>query len=456
MTAYIQEQRQTPVRDRCQVLVAGGGYAGVSAALAAARGGADVLLLEREYMLGGLGTAGLITIYLPLCDGMGRQVSFGIAEELLRLCVRNGLEGELPEAWFRAASVEERKNGPRFMARYNPQLCALELERLLLDAGVRLLYGTSVCDVVKDGARIASVLVENKSGRSAITAGCVIDCTGDGDVAARAGAPFRIGRDADGAVQPMSLMFKLGEMDYVQAMDYSAGPLKTTDLFFHMEHAAQAAGLKDYAFNFDRPYILTLPTPHQGIAEMTHVRGKSALDARQLSDAELEGRELVHEAMTFFTSYMPQFRHAILEQTAPTIGIRESRRILGEYELTLDDLLTGRRQPDGVCECAFNVDIHQPDGLSQEGYEYRVHPYHIPYRCLLPKQVEGLLVAGRCISGSYEAHASYRVTGDCVAMGQAAGTAAALAAAGGVTPRALNASELVQALRADGVRNLDH
>ena len=254
----------------------------------------------------------------------------------------------------------------------------------------------------------------------------------------------------------MSLMFKLGEMDYVQAMDYSAGPLKTTDLFFHMEHAAQAAGLKDYAFNFDRPYILTLPTPHQGIAEMTHVRGKSALDARQLSDAELEGRELVHEAMTFFTSYMPQFRHAILEQTAPTIGIRESRRILGEYELTLDDLLTGRRQPDGVCECAFNVDIHQPDGLSQEGYEYRVHPYHIPYRCLLPKQAEGLLVAGRCISGSYEAHASYRVTGDCVAMGQAAGTAAALAAAGGITPRALNASELVQALRADGVRNLDH
>ena len=102
------------------------------------------------------------------------------------------------------------------------------------------------------------------------------------------------------------------------------------------------------------------------------------------------------------------------------------------------------------------MDIHQPDGLSQEGYEYRVHPYHIPYRCLLPKQVEGLLVAGRCISGSYEAHASYRVTGDCVAMGQAAGTAAALATAGGVTPRALNASELVQALRADGVRNLDH
>ena len=217
-----------------------------------------------------------------------------------------------------------------------------------------------------------------------------------------------------------------------------------------MEHAAQAAGLKDYAFNFDRPYILTLPTPHQGIAEMTHVRGKSALDARQLSDAELEGRELVHEAMTFFTSYMPQFRHAILEQTAPTIGIRESRRILGEYELTLDDLLTGRRQPDGVCECAFNVDIHQPDGLSQEGYEYRVHPYHIPYRCLLPERVAGLLVAGRCISSTHEAQASYRVMPIVCCIGEAAGTAAGVACRTHTSLRGVDVEQVRAILKAGG------
>ena len=185
----IPETRQTPVRDHCRVLVAGGGYAGVSAALAAARGGADVLLLEREYILGGLGTAGLITIYLPLCDGMGHQVSFGIAEELLRLVVRHGLEGELPELWFRNASVEQRKNGPRFMVRYNPQICALELERLLLENGVRILYGTSVCDVIKEGPRISAVVAENKSGRSAIEADCVVDCTGDADICHMAGAP---------------------------------------------------------------------------------------------------------------------------------------------------------------------------------------------------------------------------------------------------------------------------
>ena len=186
---FIREERQTPIKDRCRVLVAGGGYAGVSAALAAARGGADVLLLEREFILGGLGTAGLITIYLPICDGMGHQVSFGIAEELLRLVVQNGLEGELPQAWFREASAEERRNGPRFMVRYNPQICALELERLLVRSGVRLLYGTSVCGVVKDGARISAVIVENKSGRSAIKADCVIDCTGDADICQLSGTP---------------------------------------------------------------------------------------------------------------------------------------------------------------------------------------------------------------------------------------------------------------------------
>ena len=430
---YISEHLQTPVAGEYDVIVVGGGPAGIGAALASARHGAKTLLIEQYAFFGGMWTAGLV---IPIWDWENKG---GIMQELvdaLRQTGSTAMSGPLL-----GFDIEEMK---------------LLLDRKLRQSGAELLLHTVFALPLMEGDRVGGVIVENKSGRQAYRAKCVIDCTGDGDVAARAGAPFKVGRDADGAVQPMSLMFKLGEMDYVQAMDYSAGLLKTTDLFFHMEHAAQAAGLKDYAFNFDRPYILSLPTPHQGIAEMTHVRGKSAIDAKQLSDAELEGRELVHEAMHFFTAYMPQFRHAILEQTAPTIGVRESRRIRGDYELTLDDLLTGRRQPDGICECAFNVDIHQPDGLSQEGMDYRVHPYHIPYRSLLPKQVEGLLVAGRCISGSYEAHASYRVTGDCVAMGQAAGTAAALAARENIAPRALDAQKLVQTLCDDGVCGLTH
>lgn len=424
----IQETLETPVIDEYDVIVVGGGPAGVGAALGAARQGAKTLLIEQYAFLGGMWTAGMV---IPIWDWENKG---GIMQEIV-----DGLMEEKHTAY----------SGP--LLGFDIEAMKLLLDQMMLNSNVTLLFHTWFSAPIMQNNTICGVIVENKSGRQAYGAKCVIDCTGDGDVAARAGAPFKVGREKDGATQPMSLMFKMGEMDYVQAMDYSAGPLKTTDLFFHMEHAAQAAGLNNYAFNFDRPYILSLPTPHQGIAEMTHVRNKSGINAQELSEAEVEGRALVHEAMDYFTKYMPQFRHAILEQTAPCIGVRETRRIMGEYELTLDDILEGRMHEDGICTCAFSIDIHQPDGLSQEGYEYHTKPYHIPYRSLVPLKVEKLLVAGRCISGSYEAHASYRVTGDCVAMGQAAGVAAAIAVKNTIPPRNIDTRDLIQLLRNQGV-----
>ena len=424
----IQETLETPVIDEYDVIVVGGGPAGVGAALGAARQGAKTLLIEQYAFLGGMWTAGMV---IPIWDWENKG---GIMQEIV-----DGLMEEKHTAY----------SGP--LLGFDIEAMKLLLDQMMLNSNVALLFHTWFSAPIMQNNTICGVIVENKSGRQAYGAKCVIDCTGDGDVAARAGAPFKVGREKDGATQPMSLMFKMGEMDYVQAMDYSAGPLKTTDLFFHMEHAAQAAGLNNYAFNFDRPYILSLPTPHQGIAEMTHVRNKSGINAQELSEAEVEGRALVHEAMDYFTKYMPQFRHAILEQTAPCIGVRETRRIMGEYELTLDDILEGRMHEDGICTCAFSIDIHQPDGLSQEGYEYHTKPYHIPYRSLVPLKVENLLVAGRCISGSYEAHASYRVTGDCVAMGQAAGIAAAIAVKNTIPPRNIDPRDLIQLLRNQGV-----
>ena len=424
----IQETLETPVIDEYDVIVVGGGPAGVGAALGAARQGAKTLLIEQYAFLGGMWTAGMV---IPIWDWENKG---GIMQEIV-----DGLMEEKHTAY----------SGP--LLGFDIEAMKLLLDQMMLNSNVALLFHTWFSAPIMQNNTICGVIVENKSGRQAYGAKCVIDCTGDGDVAARAGAPFKVGREKDGATQPMSLMFKMGEMDYVQAMDYSAGPLKTTDLFFHMEHAAQAAGLNNYAFNFDRPYILSLPTPHQGIAEMTHVRNKSGINAQELSEAEVEGRALVHEAMDYFTKYMPQFRHAILEQTAPCIGVRETSRIMGEYELTLDDILEGRMHEDGICTCAFSIDIHQPDGLSQEGYEYHTKPYHIPYRSLVPLKVENLLVAGRCISGSYEAHASYRVTGDCVAMGQAAGIAAAIAVKNTIPPRNIDTRDLIQLLRNQGV-----
>lgn len=394
MTAYIQEQRQTPVRDRCQVLVAGGGYAGVSAALAAARGGADVLLLEREYMLGGLGTAGLITIYLPLCDGMGRQVSFGIAEELLRLCVRNGLEGELPEAWFRTASVEERKNGPRFMARYNPQLCALELERLLLDAGVRLLYGTAVCDVVKDGARIASVLVENKSGRSAITAGCVIDCTGDADVCRLAGAPTALFPDKN----PMAAWYYY----------LSDGEL-------HLNHL----GACDVTDNDEN-------TVYQRIGGDARVSGADAWENSRFLQAAhgemlrdvLARRQRGEDCVPVTMASIPQ--------------LRMTRRLVG----------TG-----SVCAADDHKEQARSVGLFSD-WTTRGPAYELPFDTLYHPSVPNLLTAGRCISAADDLWNATRVIPVCAVSGEAAGTAAAL----GADFPSLDVTQLQAKLRAQGVR----
>lgn len=187
MKTIIEKQRETAVTDNCDVLVAGGGIAGIAAALSAARAGADVLLIEKQVMLGGLATLGLITYYLPLCDGEGHQVSFGISEELLRLSIKHGAEEQYPKPWLENGTFEERK-ATRFTVRYNPHLFAVEAERLLRKEGVRILYDTLLCDTVVEDGKITHVMIENKSFRSAIAVKSVIDCTGDADLCVLAGA----------------------------------------------------------------------------------------------------------------------------------------------------------------------------------------------------------------------------------------------------------------------------
>ena len=426
---YIEEALKTPVAGEYDVIVVGGGPAGVAAAIAAAREGAKTLLVEQYGCLGGMWTTGMV---IPIWDWENKG---GIMLEIVEALKREG---------------KTAYSGP--LLGFDIEAMKLLLDRMCLQSGVELMLHTWFAVTIVVQGAVKGIIVENKSGRRVYLANCVIDCTGDGDVAARAGCEYWFGREKDGATQPMSLMFKIGEMDYVQSMDYTPVPAATTELFYHMQHAAAQAGLNDYKFNFDRPYILALPTPHQGIAEMTHIRGKNATDAVELTEAEVQGRELVDEAMHFFTKYMPQFRHAHLDQTASVIGVRESRRIKGRYVLSLDDILNGRRHPDGICICAFAIGIHQPDGLSQEGMELAAKPYSIPFRCLIPIGIENLLVAGRCISGTYEAHASYRVTGDCVAMGQAAGTAAALAVQRDIPVSLLDTNLLRAALEKRGAR----
>ena len=198
----ITETITTPVTLSCDVAVCGGGIAGISAALAAARRGSDVLLIEREFAPGGLSTLGLVTIYLPICDGMGHQVIYGIGEELLRLSIKHGCECKRPAPWLDGGSAEE-KAAVRFQAGFNGPLFMLEAEKLLRDAGVRILYGTQICSAVTDNGRIEALVIENKSGRSAVEIKkAVVDATGDADIAAFAGAGTVLyGRGAFSAVR---------------------------------------------------------------------------------------------------------------------------------------------------------------------------------------------------------------------------------------------------------------
>jgi len=426
--SYIIENRKTPVSGEYDVIVVGGGPAGFGAAVASARGGAKTLLIERFGCLGGMWTSGLVN---PLFDYENKG---GIVQELV---------DEINAMGMNSSSGR--------MYTFDFETMKLLLDRMVLKAGADILLHTFFADAIMEDDKICGVIVENKGGRSAYKAKIVIDCTGDGDVAARAGAPWKMGRDSDGKWQPMTLMFKIGNLDYVQNYDYPYG--NRNELFDMMLRAVNREGLKDYEFNFTRPCLLRLPGAHVGVMQMVHVRGRSGIDPVDLTMAEIEGRELVHEAMSFFKKYLPQFQHAQLEQTASVIGVRETRRIMGLYEITLDDMFAGRRFEDGFCTCCFGVDIHQPDGRGQEdGRAYMIKPYQIPYRSLVPQKVKNLLVAGRCISGSFEAHASYRVTGDCVAMGQAAGTAAVLCLERSISPDALDGKLVVKKMVADGAR----
>jgi hypothetical protein len=201
---------------------------------------------------------------------------------------------------------------------------------------------------------------------------------------------------------------------------------------------------------FERPWAIHLPNPGEVVVQLVHVRGVDATDARDLTRAEIEGRRQTRAVVEFLTQNVPEFDGAYLIETAAQIGIRETRRILGDYVLSLEDLQAARKFDDGIATVSFGVDIHDPVGKSQVGGPI-TGVYDIPYRCLVPRNVEGLLVAGRCISGTHEAHASYRVKGPCLAMGQAAGTSAALSVRGGVHPRELDAGALREELRRQGV-----
>ena len=382
MERYFTEPgRRIPVSAEADVLVAGGGIAGIAAALAAARHGKRVILLERQFALGGMATLGLITIYLPLCDGRGHQLVSGIGEELLRLSISRTHEGDYPSAWLDGGPAEERVRR-RFTAQFNPQLFALDAERLLREAGVRILYGTLAAGAVVEDGFIRAVLVENKSGRSAVTADAFIDCTGDADLCALSGAPTRLKKGGNG----------LASWYY-----YFDGDRVRLNMF----------GLADVVP--DRAETQTSGSAYR--AEKTESLDPgyrfSGVDGSELSEAV----QAAHGRMFGDILSRRAENPALVPVTMSTIPlVRMSRRLEGVY--TMDGSEDHRALPDSV-------------GLTGDWCR-RGPAYEIPFGSLHCAQVKNLLAAGRIISVTDGMWNVTRVIPPCAVTGQAAGTAAAL------------------------------
>lgn len=367
----IVENFTTEIKDKCTVLVCGGGFAGIASALAASRNGADVLLLEREYILGGLGTAGIVTIYLPLCDGEGHQVSFGIAEELFMLSMKHGAEDRYPKAWLENGTLEE-KIKKRFEVQFNPHIFAMAAEKLLLDNGVRILYGTTAVSVHKTDNKIDAVIVENKSGRYGIAVEkSVVDCSGDADICKLSGAETA----------------NFGQGNILAAWHYS---LSKEGLKLRMKGAC------------DIPDKLkTEETKALIPRRFTGLDGKELSEMVQLSHEQIYKDVVANKEKD--ESYVPV--------TIPTIPqIRMTRRIAGIY--TMDDTEMHKDFDDSV-------------GTFSD-WRKRGPVYKLPFSTLYGKDVKNLICAGRCISVTDAMWDITRVIPVCAVSGEAAGTAAAM------------------------------
>lgn len=404
---FMEETLQTRVGNAYDVIVAGGGPSGCAAAIAAARAGSRVLLVENQGCLGGMWTAGFVN---PLFDNKNKG---GLLAEWIEDLKSHGAWGGFWDISFHYEYMKEL------------------LERKCLEAGVTVLLDTRYTGVKTEGNRVCGVFTDSIDGRVYYPAGVVVDATGDAAVAADAGAEWVLGDDNQ-SCQAMTLMFLVGNIPE----KYRDG-LNLHDVLFR---AYERQG-QNRKMPFEKPFLIPVPNADFGVVQLTHMRGFSPLSAEQRSLALVEGRKQVLEIFELLREYDEDFKSLMLLQTAPLLGVRESRRIVGEYCLTEEDLMNGAQFEDGITTATFGIDIHDADSTNQTCRG--VKPYQIPYRCLIPRGIEGLLVAGKTISGTHVAMASYRVTGDCCAMGEAAGKAASYAVLNHVSVREVPVTKII-------------
>lgn len=434
-------------------IIAGGGVAGVAAAAASARLGARTLLIERYGFLGGLATAGLVNPFMTHCTSTGKPLISGFFDELRsRLSDLQGIEGNT----------------------FDSEAMKFALQEMALEAGVEMLLHTWISGVIMDGRSVVGIRVVNKSGESEIAAARIVDATGDGDIAAAAGALYESGGDG-GLPQAMTMMLDVGGVNLPEALAYArdfpdqmrfpklppdadpedlARSIVSVAGFYDLVARAKERG--EYPLPGDLIFFISRPRRGEVVFNTTHIGGVAGTDAEGLTLAEIEGRRQAAALVRFLKRYVPGFKDSYLVRTATQVGVRETRRIIGEYVFSVEDIVSARKFDDAIARLAYSVDVHSGKGDGYTRAEERVPGpaappagdwYEIPYRCLVPLEVENLLVSGRCVSSTQDGHGAIRIIPCCMAMGQAAGAAAALSISENVPPRLLNPQSLIRALR---------
>ncbi len=410
------------------IVVAGAGPAGIAAALEASRSGSKVALIERYGIVGGNLTSGYVGPVLgDVCRGT-------IADEIKkRVCPENSDCPDFEKAKYELASMLYEENVDVFLQ--------------------TLVTGAKVNDGV-----IEYIEAFGKSGKMLFEANIFIDATGDGDLAVACGCDYKTGRESDSLVQPVSIMFTITGIDPAQKLlcrheeDYTV--LSDGREYLDLCHRSSKNGTLPENVNIVRLYATGNPT--ERMVNATQRNRVNPLDPKELFASEVDVRGQIMQITRFLRSEVPGFENISVKSSASTMGVRESRRIIGDYVLNAEDLMSGRKFPDAIVHNAlFSLDIHNPDGAGQSVSEVACppmpKPYDIPYPAIIPLGAENMLLAGRCISGTHEAMSSYRVMTIAMAIGQAAGTAASLAAERSIRPRMLDAKLIREHLIARGV-----
>ncbi len=417
------------------LVVVGGGFAGAAAAISAARHGVDVLLVERYNCLGGAACHGLV---MPF---MGYYTWSNETGEMQYLC------GDIFREIVREMNIAHGEAPDRYLWELDEEILKLVLGRLCLTYGVKLLFDTSVTAVAREGSRITGVTALSRGVSMTLTADYFLDATGDAELSAMAGCACRVGRESDGLCQPMTLCFRMSGVDKAK---------------FHENHAKINPLYKEWKekglIKNPREDVLIFTNFNEGVLHFntTRVVRRDPTDPFDVTAAELEAREQVFEMLNFLKANIEGFENARILSTALQIGIRESRKVEGDYTLTVDDLKSLARFEDGIAVANYDIDIHSPTGGGTSHYYFgRGEWYEIPYRCLTPRGTDNLLVAGRCISSSHEAQASFRIMPFCAELGQAAGVAVAVAAEAGLVgeradTRAVDIPRVREILRGEG------